>query len=75
MLNFTRSKVALHCFSHRRCAVKGLAIVIALVIASAPPSWAEELPKGTYSLKCWEGGVFAQVAYCTALFDRADEAR
>ena len=59
----------------RRCAVKGLALVIALVIASAAPSWAEELPKGTYSLKCWEGGVFAQVAYCTALFDGADEAR
>ena len=36
--------------------MKGLALVIALVIASAAPSWAEELPEGRYTIKCWEGG-------------------
>ncbi len=36
--------------------MKGLALVIALVIASAASSWAVELPKGHFRVKCQEGG-------------------
>ena len=36
--------------------MKGLALVIALVIASAASSWAAELPKGQFHIKCREGG-------------------
>ncbi len=36
--------------------MKGLALVIALVIASAASSWAVELPKGQFTIKCQEGG-------------------
>ena len=36
--------------------MKGLALVIALVIASAASSWAVELPKGFFTIKCQEGG-------------------
>ncbi len=36
--------------------MKGLALVIAFVFASAASSWAVELPKGKVTVKCQEGG-------------------
>jgi len=36
--------------------MKGLALVISLVIASAASSWAAELPEGRFSIKCQENG-------------------
>ncbi len=36
--------------------MKGFALVVALVIASAASSWAVELPKGQFTIKCQEGG-------------------
>ena len=36
--------------------MKGLALVIAFLFASAASSWAVELPKGKVKIKCQEGG-------------------
>ena len=36
--------------------MKGLALVISLVIASAASSWAAEFPEGRFTIKCQEGG-------------------